>query len=31
MVEGKSMPSNMMANSNHAALFKTESTIKYLP
>ena len=31
MLEGKSMPSNMAANTNHATLSKNQSTIKYLP
>ena len=31
MLEGKSMPSNMAANTNHTALLKNQSTIKYLP
>ena len=31
MLEGKRMPSNMVANTNHATLFKNQSTIKYLP
>ena len=31
MLEGKSMPSNMTANTDHATLLKNESTIKYLP
>ena len=31
MLEGKSMPSNMAANTNHATLLKNQSTIKYLP
>ena len=31
MLEGKSMPSNMAANTNHTALLKTQSAIKYLP
>ena len=31
MLEGKSMPFNMAANTNHATLFKNQSTIKYLP
>ena len=30
MLEGKSMPSNMAANTNHATLLKNQSTIKYL-
>ena len=31
MLEGKSMPSNMAAKTNHATLLKNQSTIKYLP
>ena len=31
MLEGKGMPSNMAANTNHASLLKNQSTIKYLP
>ena len=31
MLEGKSMPSNMAANTNHATLLKNQSTIKHLP
>ena len=31
MLEGKSMPSNMAANTNHATLLKNQSIIKYLP
>ena len=31
MFEGKSMPSNMAANTNHATLLKNQSTTKYLP
>ena len=33
MLEGKSMPSNMAAYTNHATLLhvKNQSTIKYLP
>ena len=31
MLEGKSMPSNMAANTNHTTLLKNESAIKYLP
>ena len=31
MLEGKSMLSNMAANTNHATLLKNQSTIKYLP
>ena len=30
MLEGKSMPSNMVANTNHTTLLKNQSTIKYL-
>ena len=30
MLEGKSMPSNMAANTNHSALLKNQSAIKYL-
>ena len=30
MLEGKSMPSNMAANTNHTTLLKNQSTIKYL-
>ena len=30
MLEGKSMSSNMAANTNHAILLKNQSTIKYL-
>ena len=30
MLEGKSMPSNMAAHTNHATLLKNQSTIKYL-
>ena len=30
MLEGKSMPSNMAANTNHTALLKYQSAIKYL-
>ena len=30
MLEGKSMPSNMATNTNHATLLKNQSTIKYL-
>ena len=29
--EGKSVPSNMMANTNHTTLLKNQSAIKYLP
>ena len=31
MLEGKSMSSNMAANTNHITLLKNESAIKYLP
>ena len=31
ILEGKSMPSNMAANTNHTTLLKNQSTIKYLP
>ena len=31
MLEGKSMPSNMAANTNHTTLLKNQSIIKYLP
>ena len=31
MLEGKSMPSNMAANTNDTALLKNQSAIKYLP
>ena len=31
MLEGKSMPSNMVANTNHTTLLKNQSAIKYLP
>ena len=31
MLEGKSMPSNMAANTNHTSLLKNQSAIKYLP
>ena len=30
MLEGKSMPSNMVANTNHTTLLKNQSIIKYL-
>ena len=30
-LEGKSMPSNMAANTNHTTLLKNQSAIKYLP
>ena len=29
MLEGKSMPSNMAANTNHTTLLKNQSAIKY--
>ena len=31
MLEGKCMPSNMAANTNHTTLLKDQSAIKYLP
>ena len=31
MLEGKSMPSNMAAYTNHATLLKNQSATKYLP
>ena len=31
MLDGKSMPSNMAANTNHTALLNNQSAIKYLP
>ena len=31
MLEGKSTPSNMAANTNHATLLNNQSTLKYLP
>ena len=31
MLEGKSMPSNMAANTNHTTLLKNQSATKYLP
>ena len=31
ILEGKSMPSNMAANTNHTTLLKNRSAIKYLP
>ena len=31
MLEGKIMPSNMAADTNHTTLLKTQSAIKYLP
>ena len=31
MLEAKSMPSNMAANTNHTTLVKNQSPIKYLP
>ena len=30
MLEGKSMPSNMVANTNDTTLMKTQSAIKYI-
>ena len=30
MLEGKSMPSNMVANTNHTTLLKNQSIMKYL-
>ena len=30
MLEGKSLPSNMAANTNHTTLLKNQSAIKYL-
>ena len=30
VLEGKSMPSNMVANTNHTTLLKNQSIIKYL-
>ena len=30
MLEGKSMPSNMVTNTNHTTLLKNQSAIKYL-
>ena len=30
MLESKSMPSNLVANTNHTTLLKNESAIKYL-
>ena len=30
-LEGKSMPSNMAADTNHSTLLKNQSTVKYLP
>ena len=30
MLEGKSMPSNMAANTNHTTLLTNQSTLKYL-
>ena len=30
MLEGKSMPSNMAANTNHATFLKNQSARKYL-
>ena len=31
MLEGKSMPSNTAANTNHTTLLKNQSAIRYLP
>ena len=31
MLEGKSMPSNIVANTNHITLLKNQSTIEFLP
>ena len=31
MLEGKSMPSNLAANTNHTTLLKNQSAMKYLP
>ena len=31
ILEGKSMPSNMAADTNHTTLLKNQSAIKYLP
>ena len=31
MLEGKSIPSNMAANTNHTTSLKNQSVIKYLP
>ena len=31
MLEGKSMPSNMAANTNNTTLLKNQSALKYLP
>ena len=31
MLEGKNMPSNIGANTNHTTLLKKQSPIKYLP
>ena len=31
MLEGKSMPSNMAANTNHTTLLKNQRAKKYLP
>ena len=31
MLEGKSMPSNMVANTNDTTMWKNQSAIKYLP
>ena len=31
MLEGKGMPSNMVANTNHTTWLNNQSAIKYLP
>ena len=31
ILEGKSTPSNMVANANHTSLLKNQRAIKYLP
>ena len=31
MLEGKSMPSNMAADTNHTTMLKNQTAIKYLP
>ena len=31
MLEGKIMPSNMAANTNHTTFLKNQSAIKYFP
>ena len=31
ILEGKGIPSNMVANANHTTFLKNQSTIKYLP